>query len=71
MNGRRLGTRGRGDHVGKMAAIEPTQRRSATVIAEEASLVGKLSAQQFSALAKKYPDMYRQIARSLSRRLLE
>lgn len=71
INGRRTGARGRGDHVGEMAAVEPTQRRSATVIAEEFSLVGKLTAQQFSQLAKKYPGLYRQIARSLSRRLLE
>ncbi|KGD99622.1 TIR domain-containing protein [Rhizobium sp. YS-1r] len=71
INGRRHGLRGRGDHIGEMAAIEPTQRRSATVIAEEASIVGKLSAQQFATLAKTYPFMYREIARSLSRRLLE
>ncbi|WP_310291241.1 TIR domain-containing protein [Rhizobium sp. BE258] len=71
INGRRLGARGRGEHVGEMAAIEPTQRRSATVIAEDRSIVAKLTAQQFSTLAKTYPDMYRQIARSLSRRLLE
>jgi len=71
INGRRIGARGRGDHVGEMAAVEPTQRRSATVIAEEPSLVAKLSAQQFSLLGKKYPGLYRQIARSLSRRLLE
>ncbi len=71
INGRRLGARGRGEHVGEMAAIEPTQRRSATVIAEDRSVVAKLTAQQFSTLAKAYPDMYRQIARSLSRRLLE
>ncbi|MBY3514205.1 cyclic nucleotide-binding domain-containing protein [Rhizobium leguminosarum] len=71
INGRRIGGRGRGDHVGEMAAVEPTQRRSATVVAEESSLVARLTAQQFSKLAKNYPDMYRQIARSLSRRLLE
>lgn len=71
INGRRLSARGRGEHVGEMAAIEPTQRRSATVIADERSIVAKLTAQQFSTLAKCFPDMYRQIARSLSRRLLE
>jgi predicted nucleotide-binding protein len=71
VNGRRIGGRGRGDHVGEMAAVEHTQRRSATVIAEEASLVAKLTERQFSELAKKYPDLYKQIARSLSRRLLE
>jgi CRP/FNR family cyclic AMP-dependent transcriptional regulator len=71
INGRKIGSRGRNDHVGEMAAIEPTQLRSATVIAESQSIVAKLSARDFSRLAKKYPDMYRLIARSLSRRLLE
>lgn len=71
INGRRYGLRGRGDHVGEMAAIEPTQLRSATVIAEEPSIVAKVSAQQFATLAMTYPLMYREIARSLSRRLLE
>lgn len=71
INGRRIGVRGRSDHVGEMAAVEPTQRRSATVVAEEPSIVGKLTAHQFASLGRKYPDLYRQIARSLSRRLLE
>ncbi|ASW08117.1 TIR domain-containing protein [Rhizobium sp. 11515TR] len=71
INGRRVGGRGRGEQLGEMAAIEPTQRRSATVVAEESSLVARLSEQHFSTLAKRYSDMYRQIARSLSRRLLE
>lgn len=71
VNGRRTGSRGRGDHVGEMAAVEPTQLRSATVVADEPSLVGRLRSPQFTLLGKKYPDMYRQIARVLSRRLLE
>ncbi|MDR9782146.1 TIR domain-containing protein [Rhizobium redzepovicii] len=71
VNGRRLSVRGRGDHVGEMAAVEPTQRRSATVVAEESSIVAKVTSQQFTSLGKKYPDVYRQIARSLSRRLIE
>lgn len=54
-----------------MAAIEPTPRRSASAVAEDRSVVAKLTAPQFSTIAKTYPDMYRQIARSLSRRLLE
>lgn len=71
INGRQHAVRGRGDHVGEMAAIEPTQRRSASAVAEDRSLVAKLTASQFATIAKTYPDLYRQIARSLSRRLLE
>jgi len=71
INGRQIGSRGRNDHVGEMAAIESTQFRSATVIAESQSILAKLSAQDFATLAKKHADIYRRIAKSLSRRLLE
>jgi len=71
VNGRRIAARGRGDHIGEMAAIEHTQRRSATVIAEEVALVAKLSSSQFASISKKYPHVYRQIAKALSRRLIE
>jgi len=71
VNGRRIAARGRGDHIGEMAAIEHTQRRSATVIAEEVALVAKLSSSQFAFDFQEYPHVYRQIAKALSRRLIE
>lgn len=71
VNGRDVAMRGRGDHVGEMALIEPTQRRSASVIAMESALVGKLSHDAVSELAGRRPEIYRAIARTLARRLLE
>ncbi|GAD58294.1 MULTISPECIES: TIR domain-containing protein [Brevundimonas] len=71
VNGRDVAMRGRGDHVGEMALIEPTQRRSASVIATEDALVGKLSHQVVSELARQHPEIYRALARTLARRLLE
>ncbi|MBZ9897636.1 nucleotide-binding protein [Mesorhizobium sp. BR1-1-6] len=71
VNGRRVAARGPGDCVGEMAAIEPTQRRSAMVAASEASVVARLSEGQFTEIASRYPEMYRFIARELSRRLLQ
>lgn len=71
VNGRRLGTRGRNEHVGEMALIEPTQRRSATVIAEDAAVVAKVSYALFTDLVGRYPAMYRPIARTLAQRLRE
>lgn len=71
VNGRDVAMRGRGDHVGEMALIEPTQRRSASVIATENSLVGKLSHVAVSELAGRRPEIYRAMARALARRLLE
>lgn len=71
INGRDVARRGRGDHVGEMALIEPTQRRSASVIATEPSIVGKLSHGDVTDIASRHPEIYRAMARTLARRLLE
>lgn len=71
INGRRVAARGPGDCVGEMAAIEPTQRRSATVAATDYSIVARLSEKTFNELASRYPEIYRIIAKELSRRLLQ
>ena len=71
VNGRIVGKRSTGDHVGEMAAIEPTQRRAASVIAIEESVVATLSEPDLAELGTKYPEIYRCIARELARRLLQ
>lgn len=71
VNGREVAVRGSGDHVGEMGAIEPTQRRAATVKALENSLVAKISESAFDALGKQYPELYKFIAKELARRLLQ
>mgnify|MGYP001807255888 CR=1 FL=1 len=71
VNGREVAMRGRGDNVGEMVVVEPTQLRSADVVAAEASLVARLSHADTTELASRYSDIYRVIARSLARRLLE
>jgi CRP/FNR family cyclic AMP-dependent transcriptional regulator len=60
-----------GDSVGEMAAVEPIQKRSATVSAAEESLVAKITEQQLSELGSRYPDLWRRTAKELSRRLIE
>ena len=71
VNGRVIAKRGPGDHVGEMTAIQPTQRRSARVTAAEEMIVGVLSADQFNNFGSRHPQIYRSIARELSRRLLQ
>jgi len=71
INGRVTGHRGINDQVGEMAAIEPTQARSATIVADEDSVVCRLSEPQLAELAKRYPDIWRYLAKELSRRLAE
>ncbi|HJW28718.1 MAG TPA: TIR domain-containing protein, partial [Saprospiraceae bacterium] len=71
VNGRIVGRRIANDHVGEMAAIEPAQRRSASVVASEDSVVAMITEPQLTEIAGIYPEIYRQIARELSRRLMQ
>ncbi len=71
VNGREVAIRGRGDHIGEMALVEPSQRRSADVIAAEPALVAKLAYADVTEIASRHSDIYRVIAKTLARRLLE
>lgn len=71
VNGRTVGRRGPNDHVGEMAAIEPTQKRAASVSALEESIVAVISEPQLAELGNTYPELYRCLAKELARRLLQ
>ena len=71
VNGREIAQRRVGEQVGEMGAIEPTQPRSATVIAMENSVVAKVTEENFNILGREHPELYKSIAQNLSRRLLE
>ncbi len=71
VNGKLVACRFPGDHVGEMAAIEPTQPRSATVTPVEPTVLLRVNEPGFSAAAEQFPDMWRRIAATLARRLAE
>ena len=71
VNGKKVATRGPTEHVGEMAAIQPSQPRSATVVAAQLAVVLKVTEPQLSALAQKYPNIYRAFAKELARRLMQ
>lgn len=71
VNGKKIATRVPNDHVGEMAAIQQTQRRSASVVASESAVVIKLTEPQLATLGGKYPEIYRVIAQELARRLMQ
>lgn len=71
VNGRDVASRGRGSHVGEMVLVEPSQRRSADVVASGSALVAKFSYADISNIANRHANIYRVIARTLARRLLE
>jgi CRP/FNR family transcriptional regulator, cyclic AMP receptor protein len=69
VNNRVVGGRFPNDHVGEMVAIQPTQRRAASVVARENAVVVKLLEPQFAELSAKYPQILLYIAKELARRL--
>lgn len=71
VNGREVAFRLAGQHVGEMALIDPTVRRSASVIALETTLVAKVSEPHFSPIAEQHPELWRRIAEGLADRLIQ
>lgn len=71
VNGRAVGRRVANDHVGEMAAIEPTQKRAASVVVAEEGVVARLTEAELAKLGTRYPEIYRSIAKELSRRLMQ
>lgn len=69
VNNRVVASRFPNDHVGEMAAIQHTQKRSATVVAREDSLVVKFTVAQLEAFGDKYSFIWRRFAKELARRL--
>lgn len=71
INGRTIAKRSVGDSVGEMAAINPAQARSASVIADDKVLALRLTQAALSDLAKRHTQIYQSIARMLAQRLLQ
>jgi CRP/FNR family transcriptional regulator, cyclic AMP receptor protein len=71
IKGNEYTTRRAGQHVGEMAAIEPSQKRSADVVAHDTVVALKLTNAQFMNLGRNFPQIWLPIARELSRRLFQ
>ena len=69
VNGREVAIRNSGQHVGEMALIDPSAKRSASVTAIEQTVVAKISEASFRPLADKYPRVWQLIATELAKRL--
>lgn len=71
IKGNQINTRKAGQHVGEMAAIEPSQKRSATIVANDTVVALKLKSADFHAIGEEFPQVFLSIARELARRLLQ
>ena len=71
VKGNEVATRKAGQHVGEMAAVEPAQKRAATVVAHDTVVTMRLNRSTFREIGERYPQIWLPIARELSRRLYE
>jgi CRP/FNR family transcriptional regulator, cyclic AMP receptor protein len=71
VNGRKIAIRGPGEHVGEMAAILPSLRRSATVQSSESGVVARLNSIGLIEFANRYPSMWQHLAGVLAERLFQ
>ena len=71
VKGNKIADRSVGETVGETSAIDPTQKRSATLVATEDSVVLSVEAEKFIEIADDVPSLWRTIAVGLSRRLVE
>jgi len=69
--GREIALRNAGEHVGEMALVDSTAKRSASIYAKEECIFAKLTEAQFSKLTSTYQDLWRQLTFSLVNRLRE
>jgi CRP-like cAMP-binding protein len=71
VNGREVAIRHAGQHVGEMVIVDPSLRRTATVIASEPTIVAYVDEKTFSQMADKNPRLWRALAVELCQRLNE
>lgn len=71
VKGRQVATRKAGQTIGEMAAIEPAQPRSASILAHDTVVAVKVTNGEFNRIAGDHPEIWQPIARELARRLLE
>jgi CRP-like cAMP-binding protein len=69
IDGRIVARKKAGEHVGEMAVVNPFTPRSASVTATSDSVVARIAELDFSALADRYPRLWRRIALELASRL--
>jgi CRP/FNR family transcriptional regulator, cyclic AMP receptor protein len=65
----KVATRISGQHVGEMSVIDPSARRSATVVATETTTVAWVEERAFARIAAKNPELWRALAVEIADRL--
>lgn len=66
VKGHKVAERVSGQHVGEMSVIDPSARRSATVVAIEQTEVAWVEEKDFAKIASIYPELWRELAIELA-----
>ncbi len=69
INGHEIARRQAGQLVGEMVLLDPSVRRSATVIARDDVVLAEVDEAKFTAIATQHPNLWRRIAAELGNRL--
>jgi predicted nucleotide-binding protein len=69
VNGRKVAVRRAGHHVGEMSLIDPSARRSASVVATADSVVAWVAEAEFVRIANEHPELWRALAVELAARI--
>ncbi|MFN3667889.1 MAG: TIR domain-containing protein [Brevundimonas sp.] len=71
VKGVQVNERGPGDHVGEIAALDPTQQRSATVVGQSPGAVLRLPEPALTDIAERFPAIWRRLAIEQAKRLVQ
>ncbi|WP_437605868.1 TIR domain-containing protein [Sorangium sp. So ce834] len=71
INGREVARRRASQHVGEMAMIDPSAKRSATIRALDETVVAWIEEPAFSTIADRHPKVWRRLSVDISKRLRE
>lgn len=71
VKGVQVNERGPGDHVGEIAALDPTQRRSATVVVQTCGVALRLPEPALTQIADDHPTIWRRLAIEQAKRLVQ
>jgi CRP/FNR family transcriptional regulator, cyclic AMP receptor protein len=69
VNDREVAVRRGGEHIGEMAAVDPSERRSASIVALSRATLALVGGDEFAGIANEHPELWRRIALSLAHRL--
>ena len=69
VNGREIATRSAGDQIGEMALLDPALPRSASAVACNTVVTARVSERAIHEIGKERPELWRNLARELARRL--